>query len=119
MVLGVSYLSNVGDTRFTPVGPLYDELVKHQAEVILFDPYITRWVERNIEVLQTLDELKAFSNFDACVLATGHDEFKAPNFLNFIDKQQNMLVIDTMNFFNSTGLLLNGKTPTLTIGKGL
>ena len=56
LLLGVSYRSDVGDTRYSPVEPFYLNCIDHNAMVDTHDPYVKYWEEINIEVSQDLDE---------------------------------------------------------------
>ena len=49
LLMGVSYLNDVGATRFTPV-ELYDQLVIRGVDVTLYDPYLSVWSEKNLQV---------------------------------------------------------------------
>ena len=40
--LGVSYRSNIGDTRYSPVQLLYNLCFQAGAEINLHDPYVSR-----------------------------------------------------------------------------
>ena len=55
LILGVSYRSDVADTRYTPVENLYNHLEKTGANLFLHDPYVTFWEEKNIDVSSKLD----------------------------------------------------------------
>ena len=43
LILGVSYRQDVGDTRYSPVGPLVYSLIDAGAEVIAYDPLVDEW----------------------------------------------------------------------------
>lgn len=78
LILGVSYLAGVADTRATPTGLLVDLIRGQGGEVILVDPLVRRWEERPAEVILPTP----YSNLekvDAVVFALPHDEFKILN----------------------------------------
>ena len=52
--LGVSYRSNVGDTRYSRVEKLYNFCKKDGADITLHDPYVSFWEELNLKVSQDL-----------------------------------------------------------------
>ena len=52
LLLGVSYRSNVGDTRYTPVEYLHDYLQKAGCKIEVSDPYVEFWEEKEIKVSQ-------------------------------------------------------------------
>jgi UDP-N-acetyl-D-mannosaminuronate dehydrogenase len=49
-LLGVSYRSDVGDTRYTPVEVFYNCLQGEGIEIILHDPYVKLWEEKKLLV---------------------------------------------------------------------
>ena len=57
LMLGVSYRSDVGDTRYTPVEPFYLSCLNDKALVAIHDPYVENWDELNLKVSQNLDIL--------------------------------------------------------------
>lgn len=75
LLLGVSYLNDVGDTRFTPVQGLYDKLVNAGANVTLHDPHIRFWEEKELHVNADLDELLK-ENYDIVIISTGHRDYR-------------------------------------------
>lgn len=75
LLLGVSYLNDVGDTRFTPVEGIYDQLEMEGCDIMLHDPHVKYWEEKDLWVNQDLDELLK-NNFDIIVITTGHKEYR-------------------------------------------
>ncbi len=71
LMLGVSYLNNVGDTRYTPSELLYDQLIYNKVDITLHDPYISFWEERNKSVQTSLDTV-INKEYDAIIFCTGH-----------------------------------------------
>ena len=45
LLLGVSYRSDVGDTRYAPSGTFVRQARAEGARASAFDPLVTRWVE--------------------------------------------------------------------------
>ena len=82
LLLGISYRSDVGDTRFTPVGLLARTLVSGGADVYAYDPYVTSWPEITITLLTTLPHPK---EFDAIVFAVSHIEFRALDIVEWLE----------------------------------
>lgn len=64
VVVGISYKSNVSDTREAPAALVIDELKKQGAEVSWHDPVVGRWDG------QSSSELKGF---DVAIVVTKHD----------------------------------------------
>ena len=54
LLLGVSYRSDVGDTRYTPVEPFYNYLIKDGANIQLHDPYVRFWEELKFKLMKVL-----------------------------------------------------------------
>ena len=101
LLLGVSYRSDVGDTRYTPVEPLFDFLEAEGAIIFTHDPYVTLWEEKNINVAQDL--IKVFEgNYDIIIFSTGHVEYKNNQVLiDKIKNQKNILVFDTIGILSN------------------
>jgi nucleotide sugar dehydrogenase len=75
LLLGVSYLNDVGDTRYTPVEGFYDQLEIEGCEITLHDPHVKYWEEKDIWVNQNLDELLQ-GDYDVVVITTGHKDYR-------------------------------------------
>jgi UDP-N-acetyl-D-glucosamine dehydrogenase len=73
LLLGVSYLQDVGDTRYSPSEPFVREAEKDGATVIAHDPLLNHWDELEREVHQKLPSLE---NIDAVVFAVQHAEYR-------------------------------------------
>ena len=118
LLLGVSYLNDVGDSRFTPVATLYDELLKAGAEICLFDPYLPYWPERDVKIYQELDDVIAHSqHFDLCVLSTAHRRFLEEDVLAYLSGLPDLILVDTINFYKNVTQLSLLKSKVV-IGKG-
>ena len=55
LILGISYLQNVGDTRYTPVEILYNKLLDDGVSIVLHDPFVSFWKEKNVEIINNDD----------------------------------------------------------------
>jgi UDP-N-acetyl-D-glucosamine dehydrogenase len=75
LLLGVSYLNDVGDTRYTPVEGFYDQFAMAGCEITLHDPHVKYWEEKDIWVNQNLDELLNAA-YDVVVITTGHKDYR-------------------------------------------
>jgi len=75
LLLGVSYLNDVGDTRYTPVEGFYEQLEAAGAQVVLHDPHVKYWEEKDTWVNQDLDQLLE-DNYDVVVITTGHRDYR-------------------------------------------
>ena len=68
LILGISYLPNVGDTRYTPVELLYDKLLEDGVSVVLHDPFVALWREKNLEIRNNDDVFDGMYN--AAIIGT-------------------------------------------------
>ncbi|MEK0750734.1 hypothetical protein OSH65_25285, partial [Mycobacterium ulcerans] len=66
LLLGVSYRSNVGDTRYSPVEYLYNYLEDEGASIAVHDPYVSYWEEKKINVPSSLDNYRK-QNWDLII----------------------------------------------------
>ena len=76
LILGVSYLGGVGDTRATPTEQLVDRLQAEGGTPLLCDPLVARWEERP-ELTVVATPLDAPGPVDGVVFVTQHPEFRA------------------------------------------
>jgi len=93
LILGVSYRQDVGDTRYSPVGPLVYSLIDAGAEVIAYDPLVAEWPGVKVELL---DELPSASSFDVVVLAVPHKIFRELDLIGWLEESRPM-VLDASN----------------------
>jgi len=75
LLLGVSYLNDVGDTRYTPVEGFYDHLLEEGCEVTLHDPHVKYWEEKDLWINQDLESLLK-EDYDVVVVTTGHKDYR-------------------------------------------
>lgn len=75
LLLGVSYLNDVGDTRFTPVQGIYEQLAAAGCVVTLHDPHVMYWEEKRMRVNNDLDQLMNQS-YDLVIVTTGHKDYR-------------------------------------------
>ena len=75
-ILGVSYLNDVGDTRYTPLGLFYDLISGRVNKLILFDPYVEFWAEKDLAVST---ELYHEPNVNCIVLTVRHKQYGSLN----------------------------------------
>jgi nucleotide sugar dehydrogenase len=120
LILGVSYLGNVGDTRYTPVEILYNKLIKSSAVIKLHDPYIKYWEEVNIDVDT---DIESFINdsFDIIVFCTRHNIYLHDDkFNNWLNSLTNKIIFDTNLVLNEDRIHLLKKNNILKIiGNGI
>ena len=100
LLLGVSYLNDVGDTRYTPVEPLYDYLKMEGCDILTHDPHVRLWEERDIrpgeDMFALLDEEP-----DVVIISTGHKEYrKNPKLIERLLTLREVFVYDTIGVFS-------------------
>jgi UDP-N-acetyl-D-glucosamine dehydrogenase len=76
LLLGVSYLNDVGDTRYTPVESFYDQLSNAGCEITLHDPHVKYWEEKDSWINQNMEELLT-AEYDVVVITTGHKDYRS------------------------------------------
>jgi len=109
LLLGVSYLNDVGDTRYTPVEGFFDQLEIDDAIIALHDPHVLYWEEKDIWINQDLDKLFE-DTYDLIVITTGHKDYRNnPDLISKILKQPSALIYDTI------GVLTNEEIKSLSL----
>ena len=118
LLLGVSYRSDVGDTRYSPVEPFYLNCINHNAMVDMHDPYVKYWEEINIEISQDLDE-KLDMIWDIIVFSAAHSQYKNSNVINKICKMSNVKILDTMGILEQKDIVeMNKNNKVKVLGRG-
>ena len=121
LLLGVSYRSDISDTRYTPVEPFYDYLTSEGAKIYLHDPYVEVWEEKGIEVSSDLDQLLK-EDIDILVFCTNHSEYINNESLIqsiSIKKNNNNFIFDTVGVLNENEINILKENHTLkVVGRG-
>ena len=118
LLLGVSYRSDVGDTRYSPVEPFYLNCVDGKAIVETHDPYVQYWEEINLKVSQDLDQ-KLEMSWDIIVFSAAHSEYKNPKIISKISKMSNVKVLDTLGILKEKDIEeLNKNNKVKVLGRG-
>ena len=119
LLLGVSYLNDVGDTRFTPVEGFYDQLEIEGCEIFLHDPHVKYWEEKDVLVNQELDELLK-NNYDIIAITTGHKDYRNnETLINKLMDQPASFIYDTIGVLTNEEInKLTAKHIVKVIGRG-
>ena len=118
LLLGVSYRSDVGDTRYSPVEPFYKNCVLKKAIVDIHDPYVFFWDELKIQVNNNIDE-KLELEWDIIVFSTSHSEYKNPEILEKLTKMSGIMIYDTVGLLKDSDILkLNKNNKVKVLGRG-
>jgi len=97
LLMGISYLNDVADTRFSPSEIFYKECIKSGAKVILHDPIVRYWNELCLKIKNDLKSLRD-KKVDAIVLALNHSQYlkmKPRDFLRLL--KPGGLILDCNN----------------------
>tara|TARA_B110000008_G_scaffold277793_1_gene319925 strand:+ start:992 stop:2485 length:1494 start_codon:yes stop_codon:yes gene_type:complete len=116
--LGVSYRGDVGDTRYSPVEPLFVNILKVGANIRLHDPFVSFWGEQNIYIESNIDDVLS-SNPDLIILSTGHSIYRDEMVINKILDVPATNIFDTIGLFNKIQLkALQKKHKVSVLGRG-
>lgn len=119
LLLGVSYLNDVGDTRYTPVEGFYDHLEIEGCSITLHDPHVLYWEEKDTWVNQNLDELLE-KEYDIIAITTGHKEYRGNAALldKLLDRSP-AFIYDTIGVFSNDDIAkLSARHTVKVIGRG-
>ncbi|MEK7790856.1 MAG: nucleotide sugar dehydrogenase [Deltaproteobacteria bacterium] len=97
LIMGVSYSSEVSDTRKSPSETFVRHARDRGATVICHDPYVKYWSELQMELNP---ELPPANDLDCIVLAVGHQTYRDFNFSTWL-KKSGPLILDTNNVLSS------------------
>ena len=98
LVCGVSYLSDVGDTRHSPTEIFTDALAAEGAQIMIHDPCVATWPERP-SVALTQDFAPSLATADAVVFAIPHTAYRK---LTRADFPKPRLIVDANNVITDT-----------------
>ncbi len=119
LLLGVSYLNDVGDTRFTPVEGFYEQLKNAGCEITLHDPHVTYWEEKDVWVNQLLEEILDQS-YDFIIITTGHKNYRNnAALIAKLNQQAPCFIYDTIGVLTNEEIRsLSVKHTVKVIGRG-
>ncbi|HJN37487.1 MAG TPA: nucleotide sugar dehydrogenase [Gammaproteobacteria bacterium] len=99
LLAGVSYKSDVGDTRYSPAGPFFNKATEMGAMVTLTDPLADClddvFVENDIKKID-------LNLFDAIVFAVNHPQYKEQQVIDkILDINNNVMIFDACHLIDS------------------
>lgn len=117
-LLGVSYRGDVGDTRFSPVEPLFKLLTTHSCEIMVHDPFVREWNELEITTYSEVDEVFHF-NPDLIIISTAHSVYKSADFISRLLLLEESKIFDTVGIFSDKDISqLKDKHKLSILGRG-
>ena len=99
LILGISYKPNVKDIQLTPAEIIIKKLQELGANIRIYDPYFKTNDVFGIKPEENLDDV--FTNVNATIIVTGHDEFKKYEISKF-SKTIDKILIDTRGIIEPT-----------------
>lgn len=96
MFFGVSYRSDISDTRYTPVEKLYRFCKKAGAKIFLHDPYTKYWEELELDIISNNFSLFIKNKIDIVIISTAHNQYNQPLFISTLSKKRNLFIFDTV-----------------------
>jgi UDP-N-acetyl-D-glucosamine/UDP-N-acetyl-D-galactosamine dehydrogenase len=100
LIMGLTFKENCPDIRNTRTLDIYNELLKYNANVSFYDPWVDADEAKNeygIEMLQSPEQ----NSFDAIILAVAHDEFKEMGITEVQNLcKSNKVIFDVKNIFS-------------------
>ena len=115
LCLGVSYLNDVGDTRFTPVELIFDQIKNIGAAIFLHDPYLSVWEEKNLRVEVKLTE----KEIDIIIVTVSHEQFISDEYFSYINKIKPSYILDTLGCYLGKENRISENIELKIIGKGV
>jgi UDP-N-acetyl-D-glucosamine dehydrogenase len=119
LLLGVSYLNDVGDTRYTPVQGFFEQLANAGCDITLHDPHVVYWEEKDLKVNS---DLLALINqpYDIVVITTGHKDYRNnPALIKALLAQKASFIYDTIGILTKDEIdTLKTKHTVKVIGRG-
>lgn len=119
LLLGVSYLNDVGDTRNTPVQGIFEQLQEAGCEIVLHDPHVAWWEEKKLAVSPDLAALIA-QPYDVVIITTGHRDYRNnPVLIQALLQSRPAFVYDTIGVLTREEIQqLAAKHTVKVIGRG-
>ena len=119
LLLGVSYLNDVGDTRYTPVEGFYDQLSAEGCNITLHDPHVLYWEEKDTWVNQDLNALLQ-QPYAIIAITTGHKEYRNnPVLIDSLLAMPPAFIYDTIGVLSNEEIRkLAAKHTVKVIGRG-
>lgn len=117
LIMGVTYKSDVGDTRYSATETFYKEALKKGATITIHDPYIEYWPELNLKVNLFLPDPGIF---DIIIFCVPHAPYKTLDILKWL-KNSKPVIYDCDNVISkkNTQDLRNRGYKIFSTGRGV
>lgn len=113
VLMGVSYRSDVGDTRYSPSQTFHDAAVQRGAEVVPSDPLVRHWQEMSLDIPPGLPSFDDGRSVDAIVFAVAHVDYRDIDFQQWLGNHRpvvldanRVLTADQMQAIRTHGCVL-------------
>jgi UDP-N-acetyl-D-mannosaminuronate dehydrogenase len=119
-ILGLSYLNDVADTRYSPSEYFYDLCEKEGANILLHDPFVEYWLEKDLSINTDIHYLESHTH-DVAVFAVRHSQYLALDHRAVLSLLPGVkLVIDANNIVNDdvARQLKENNVDVVGVGKG-
>jgi nucleotide sugar dehydrogenase len=121
LLLGISYLNDISDTRNSPAEIFYDACLIEGASVYLHDPLVNFWPEKGLKVETSLDAALSAGEYDAVVFSVRHVDYTgldAGRLASALRKKS--LIVDAFDILDNIRIksLLAAGHEVIGIGKG-
>ena len=73
-ILGISYLKDTADTRYSPSERFYDSCLKENANITIHDTHVTFWKEKKMYINTDINSLRN-NRHDVLVFAVNHEAY--------------------------------------------
>ena len=101
LIMGVTYRSDVGDTRYSATETLYKEALKKGAIITLHDPCIEFWPELNLNINSLVPNPQIF---DLIIFCVPHTYYKKFNILKWL-KNCKPIIYDCDNVISKQNII--------------
>jgi nucleotide sugar dehydrogenase len=104
-ILGISYKADIKDIQISPSLKVIKFLEDLGADLKIYDPFYRDEVIEDYKIFPTIEE--AMFETKAVAVLTDHSEFKEIDFDKIIGQNENLILIDARNIYNTSNLPKN------------
>ena len=100
LILGISYINDVADTRYAPQELLFDKLKNEGCDLFIHDTHVKYWEEKNIHIEPSLEKIFE-NNINIIILATKHSGYTNSSYLEkLLSNCNNKFILDCQSFLS-------------------